>query len=254
MSWRSILGKIMTIARAKLNSAINKLDDPKARLDLAMEEYEEVIRLLEKAMVLMAAKKGQIGNYREKTGKNIVSAKNLAKGQLAKKTPQGQRIARIHLSTAAYGEQAIVEWAQIETRLETDLVGIQEDVVFCRESVKALRMRIDIDEMRVEVAEARVSAYEELTGLKDRGNSLAESLRDYEEYMEDREATAQAMADMVASGMLESVAKEVMPEPEYGRVDELMLELEKEINLAQTTELDPKEIKMYAKPITGKVR
>jgi len=248
------LGKIMTIARAKLNSAVNKLDDPKARLDLAMEEYEEVIKLLEKAMVLMGAKRSQIGNYQKKTRKNIAASKNLAKGHLAKETPQGDRIARIHLSTVAYGEQAIVEWTQIETKLGSDLSGIQEEVVFCRESVKALRMRIDIDEMRVEVAEARVSAYEELTGLKDHGSSLAESLRDYEEYMEDKEATAQAMADMVASGMLESVAKEVMPEPEYGRVDELMRELEKEINIAQTTELDPKEMKMYAKPVVAKVR
>jgi len=241
MSWRSILGKIMTIAKAKLNAALKKFDDPEARLDLAVEEYEEVIVLLKRAMVLMGAKKKQIGNFKMKTEKNIMAAKNRARNHREKGTPRGERLARIHLTTVAYGETAIIHWSQVEKKLEEDIISIQEDVVLADETIVALKMRIGIDKMRMEVAEAQIGAYEQVTGLRSRGNSLAEALSDYEEAVEDKESTAQAFREMIAEGMITTVTQEVLEEPEYGRVDELLKELDAEIHIVQTTELEPDE-------------
>ena len=244
MTWNSILTKIVTIAKAKINSAVDKFDDKEARLDLAMDEFGEAVQMLKKAQLLMGAKKNQIGDFIVKAEKSIVSARNMARQQAeAGRTT----IARMHMGTVAYGEASITEWVTIQQGLGQDIESISEDVIFCEQGIVAVKMRVTILKAREDVADARNEVYEQLTGLKNRGLSLAETLSDYTMEVEEKEATAQAYKDMMSMGILRNVVKEALPEPEYGRVDDLMKELENEIQLATTTELNPEEIEMYAK-------
>jgi len=246
MSWSNIIHKLSAIIKAKINSAVSKLDNREARLDLAVEEYKEAINMARRVLVLMTAKKNQIADYKKKVTDKMQRAQSRARLHLEKETEQGDRLAKLHLSTVAVGEATIVEWTVIEDNLKIQIENMEEEVLFASESVDALLMRIEMLKMREDVADVRKEIYEEITGLKESGNSLAETLKEYTLQVEEKEATAQALQEMIDAGMLPNVIEEIMPEPEVGRVDELMRELEEEIRIAETSELDPKEIEIYA--------
>jgi phage shock protein A len=235
MGWLDILDEAIEIAKAKLLRVVNALDDPEARFDLAFREYREAVRVLKNALVLMEAKKIKFEGFVEKLDKR--QANYLARTKRLVEAGDNE-MAEIIAQQIAYTENMEDESRKYIDLLEERIRIVKKEMVKAESSQEMIELRGEFEKIRITVAEAETNIYKELTGLKERGTSLYDAVKSLETRREDKEATSEALRELVASGMLPTVAQQVFGEPEEDRVEEILEKLREEIEKTEEEE-DP---------------
>jgi phage shock protein A len=233
MGWLDILDEAIEIAKAKLLRVVKALDDPEARFDLAFREYRDAVRVLKNALVLMEAKKIKFEGFVEKLDKRQVNYLSRTK----RLVEMGDNdMAEIVAQQIAYTETMEEESRKYISLLEERIRTVKKELVKAESSQEMIELRGEFEKIRITVAEAETNIYQELTGLKERGTSLYDAVKKLETRREDREATSEALRELVASGMLPTVAEQVFGGPEEERVDEILEKLREEIEKAEEEE------------------
>jgi phage shock protein A len=233
MGWLDILDEAIEIAKAKLLRVVKALDDPAARFDLAFNEYRDAVRVLKNAMVLMEAKKIKFEGFVKKLDQRQERYLNRTKRlvQLG-----DNDMAEIVASQIAYTEIMEGESIKYIQLLEERIQIVKKELVKAESSQEMIELRGEFEKLRITVAEAETNIYKELTGLKERGTSLYDAVKSLETRREDKEATSEALRELVASGMLPTVSEQVFGEPDEDRVDEILEKLKKEIERTEEEE------------------
>jgi phage shock protein A len=233
MGWLDILDESIEIAKAKLLKVVEAFDDPSARFDLAFREYQQAIRILKNALVLMESKKIKFEGFVVKLDnrQEIYMARTM---RLVKE--RQEEMAEIVAQQVAYSENMEEEAKAIIIMLEKRIYIVKKELVKAEASEEMISLRGEFEKMRITVAEAESGIYKELTGLKERGTSLFDAVKSLETKREDKEATAQALRELMASGMLPTVAEQIFEEPTDERVEEIIEKLKEEIEKTETEE------------------
>lgn len=229
MGWLSILDEAIEIAKARLLRFVRSMDDPSARFDVAMEEFTEAVRMLNRALVLMRAKKTQIEKFKVQIGDKVKYSRSRA---LNYKREGKEDLARVYAEQIAYFESTVAKCDEYSTLLEQRINVVEKELIRAGVAEEAIEVRGEVAKMSIEVSEAEIKMFEEVTGLKKHGTSLYDAVKRLETRSEEREATAQALREMVESGMLPTVAEQVF-QPNVGRGEEILKELDDEIKKAQ---------------------
>jgi phage shock protein A len=245
MGWLDILDEAIEISKAKLLSVIKALDDPAARFDLAFNEYHDAVRVLKNALVLMEAKKIKFEGFVTKLDKRqemyLSRTKRLVKDG-------DNEMAEIVAQQIAYTETMEEESKRFILLLKERIRIVKKELVKADSSQEMIELRGEFEKLRITVAEAETNIYKELTGLKERGTSLYDAVKSLETRREDKEATSEALRELVASGMLPTVAEQIFGEPAEDRVDEILKKLKEEIEKTEEEE-DPDLPKEYPHPL-----
>jgi phage shock protein A len=233
MGWLDILDEAIEIAKAKLLRVVQALDDPEARFDLAFKEYKEAIRVLKDALVLMEAKKNKFEGFVVK----LDDRQENYMGRTRKLVQSGDKeMAEIVAQQIAYTEGLEAEATKFISLLDERISVVKKELVKAESTQEMIELRGEFEKLRITVAEAETNIYRELTGLKRQGTSLFDAVKSLETRREDREATSEALRELVASGMLPTVAEQMFQEPEEGRVEEILSKLQEEIKRTEHEE------------------
>lgn len=233
MGWLDILDEAIEIAKAKLLRVVKALDDPEARFDLAFNEYRDAVKVLKNALVLMEAKlnkfEGFVGKLDQRQANYLTRTKKLVQAG-------DNEMAEIVAQQIAYTENLEAESRKYIALLEERIKIVKKELVKAESSQEMIELRGEFEKIRITVAEAETNIYKELTGLKERGTSLYDAVKSLETRREDKEATSEALRELVASGMLPTVSEQVFGEPPEERVDEILNKLREEIEKTETEE------------------
>jgi hypothetical protein len=148
----------------------------------------------------------------------------------------------------AYTEGLEAEATKFIDLLDDRISVVKKELVKAEASQEMIELRGEFEEMRITVAEAETNIYKELTGLKKQGTSLFDAVKSLETRREDKEATSEALRELVASGMLPTVAEQMFEQPEEGRVEEILSKLKEEIDKTEKEE-EPSIPSEYPKPL-----
>ncbi|TFH17262.1 hypothetical protein E4H04_05310 [Candidatus Bathyarchaeota archaeon] len=245
MGWLDILDEAIEIAKAKLLRVVKALDDPEARFDLALNEYRDAVKVLKNALVLMEAKRNKFIGFVEKLDQRqdnyLARTKRLVQSG-------DNEMAEIVAQQIAYTETLENESRKFITLLEERIRVVKKELVKAESSQEMIELRGEFEKIRITMAEAETNIYKELTGLKERGTSLYDAIKNLETRREDKEATSEALRELVASGMLPTVAEQIFGEPADNRVDEILEKLRLEIEKTENEE-DPDIPQEYPKSL-----
>jgi len=233
MGWLDILDEAIEIAKAKLLRVVKALDDPEARFDLAFKEYRDAVRVLRNALVLMEAKKIKFEGFVKKLDQRQENYLNRTKRLVQSGDNEMAEIVAQQIAYTETMEEESIKYIQL---LEERIQVVKKELVKAESSQEMIELRGEFEKIRITVAEAETNIYKELTGLKERGTSLYDAVKSLETRREDKEATSEALRELVASGMLPTVAEEVFGTPEEDRVDEILDKLREEIQKTEEEE------------------
>jgi phage shock protein A len=245
MGWLDILDEAIEISKAKLLRVIKALDDPEARFDLAFNEYRDAVRVLKNALVLMEAKKIRFEGFVEKLDKRQESYLTRTKRLVL---AGDNEMAGIVAQQIAYTETMEDESKRFILLLEERIRIVKKELVKADSSQEMIQLRGEFEKIRITVAEAETNIYQELTGLKERGTSLYDAVMSLETRREDKEATSEALRELVASGMLPTVAEQIFGGPAEDRVEEILEKLRDEIEKTEEEE-DPDMPQEFPHPL-----
>ena len=233
MGWLDILDEAIEIAKAKLLRVVKALDDPAARFDLAFNEYRDAVRVLKNAMVLMEAKKIKFEGFVEKLDERQERYLNRTKRLVQLGDNDMAEIVAQQIAYTEIMEGESIKYIQL---LEERIQIVKKELVKAESSQEMIELRGEFEKLRITVAEAETNIYKELTGLKERGTSLYDAVKSLETRREDKEATSEALRELVASGMLPTVSEQVFGEPKEDRVEEILEKLKDEIERTEEEE------------------
>lgn len=229
IGWLDIVNKALNIAKAKVFSAIQKMEDPEAEFDVAFEEYKKAVQVLRRTLVLVVARKNWVVTEKEDKTNQILETENKVKRYLK----QGQESrARIWSRNIALYRQKLTTLDELETLLTERMEVLEEEVVKAEAAQEVIEFTAEIEKVRIQVAQDLGATYKTLTGLTET-TSVYESLEGLKSMREVEEAETDALMMLVNQGVLSTPAEKIYAPVEHNTED-IMNQLEQEILAAET--------------------
>ena len=240
-SFLDIADRLIMIVKARLLRFIESFEDPSATFDMAFRNFEETIKMLKRGAVLMEAYKYELDNWEGRLHDAITRCGIKVKNAI-RKEKQGDETAadikRIWTVNLIYFRNQVGTAKAYREKLMLRLKVIKRELLKADAVKEAVKMRGELAKIRLVVATKQVEYYEEITGLKKGGTSLYEALTNLERAGEKKEATAQAMEDLVNQGFIASVAEEALGPVDETEVDKVLAQLEKEVKDIQRKDVE----------------
>ena len=233
MVWTNTLSRVGQWMEAQTLQFIKRIEDPEARFDLAVSDFKQTLKVGKRSIVLMQSKMIQIDNYEVKIKYNITVSRDKLRQQLKENRP---RVAKVWSTSVAGLESLLKTCGTYQVDLENQLLIVEERILEAEAAIEAIEMFGEVEKMRIAVGQARVEMNEQFTGIKEKGVNLYEAWKGLVAKREDVEARAQALDELQESGLLPSVIEDVI-QPEIGRADQILKEIEAEIRKAETEEI-----------------
>ena len=230
-----LLQRFSTIFKAKANTVAEKLENPNETLDYSYEKQKELITNLRRQMVQVVAAKKQLEMQKAKLGADITTLEQQAKNALSSNR---EDLARLAL------ERKNNIMIQIQN-FDKQILDIQNEQMKLENTERRLSSKIEEFKTRKEIikaqysaAEAQVKIKESVTGISEEMSDVGMALSRAEEKTEKMKAKAQAMDEMIDSGILTDFTSSFNPAISDTNAD---LELEK---ISSNTTVDKELEKM----------
>jgi phage shock protein A len=194
-----LIERFSTIFKAKANTVAEKLENPNETLDYSFEKQKELITNLRRQMVQVVAAKKQLEIQKAKLVENITTLEQQAKNALSSNR---EDLARLAL------ERKNSIMIQIQN-FDKQILDIQNEQMKLENTERRLSSKIDEFRSRKEIikaqysaAEAQVKIKESVTGISEEMSDVGMALSRAEEKTEKMKAKAQAMDEMINTGVL----------------------------------------------------
>jgi hypothetical protein len=224
-SWFSVVDQSIELAKAKLFNLLKSLDDPKARADLALKEYQDTIIILQRAGVLMNAKEIQIRGFKVKLDSKAKEAHG--KAIVAEKSGQHD-YAIIYANLQAKLEKQEEFCDDTIANIDQRLKIINSQIIDAQATQDLVEMVIDTEKMRLDVANAEIQYGEAISNVKTHGTNIYNAIKNLQSMREEREARGQALSEMAASGLIDTVTSNIVP-TDPARTSNILKQIDDEI-------------------------
>ena len=229
-SWFSVVDQSIELAKAKLFNLLKSLDDPKARADLALKEYQDTIIILQRAGVLMNAKEIQIKGFKAKLESKAREAHS--KAIVAVKSGQND-YAVIYANLQAKLEKQEEYCEDTITNIDQRLKIINSQIIDAQATQDLVEMVIDTEKMRLDVANAEIQYGEAISNVKTHGTNIYNAIKNLQSMREEREARGQALSEMAASGLIETVSSKLVS-TDPARTSVILKQINEEIKITKS--------------------
>jgi phage shock protein A len=199
MSKLGLLNRISTVIQQKVNTLLDKYEDPREALDYSYTKQLEMLNKLRRSLAEVVTAKKRLEMQKTKLWDNIrlldeqarraldVGREDLAKLALERKNTNLVQIQNLDKQIAEM-QQEQEKLEQTEKRLST--------------KVEEFRSRKEIIKAQYSAAEASVKVKENITGISEEVADVGMAMNRAEDKTEKMRAKSQALDDMINSGVL----------------------------------------------------
>jgi phage shock protein A len=193
------MNRVSTVIKQKVNMLLDKFEDPREALDYSYVKQLEMLNKLRRALAEIITSRKRLEMQKSKLWDNI----RLLDEQARRSLEAGREdLARLAL------ERKNANLLQIQS-LDKQIAELQEEARKMEEGEKRMALKVEEFKSKKEVIKARYSAAEAQVKIKESVTGISEEMADVgmamnraEEKTENMRAKAQALDDMINSGVL----------------------------------------------------
>lgn len=227
-----IIARISHTIRVRVNSLLDKTDDPTKTLDYSYEQYRNNLQDVKDGLTKVTTQKKRLEIKKQDLEKSIDKHNKQAR--------QAVKQGREDLAERALQKKK-TKMEQVES-LEGDIQKLQRNIDDMVETKNELESKIEqfrtekeTMKARYEAAQATEAVNEAMTGIGDEGE-VGDAIDRIEEEIEDKEARSEAINELREEGELEGVLGD------ESQIDEELNELTKESAVANELEAIKAEV------------
>ncbi len=228
-----LLARISTVFKAKMNKALDRLENPYETLDYSYEKQIELLQNVRRNIANVVSSKKRLELQTVKLRDSLSKLDDQAREAL--------RLGREDLARAALERKVQLE-QQIKD-LEQQVQGLQQEQEKLTQvedrlkaKVEAFRTKKEVIKAQYSAAEAQVKIGEAMTGLSEEMADVGLAIERAERRTEDMKSRAAAIDELIATGVLEDslgdkdrVETELRKLGAAGRVEDELARLKKEV-------------------------
>jgi phage shock protein A len=227
----SLLDRMSTVVKAKVNKIIGNIEDPRETLDYSYEKQLELLQNVKRSVVEVATSKKRLELQKAKLLESIDKIE--AQAREAMKSNR-EDLARMAL------ERKVTSQAQVES-LDQQIAELnnEQEKLMAAESrlatkIESFRAKKETIKARYSAAEAQVKVTESVTGISEEMADVGLAVQRAEDKTDQMKARSAALDGLLESGTLEDyssgdqIEKELAKVQAAGRVDEELAKLKQE--------------------------
>lgn len=229
-----LLARISTVFKSKMNTVLDKMENPRETLDYSYEKQRELLQNVRRNIANVVASKKRLELQIVKLRDNLAKLDTQAGEALR----QGREdLARAALERKVQIEQQIQEIDQQVQGLqqEQDKLTRVEDRL--KAKVEAFRTKKEVIKAQYSAAEAQVKIGEAMTGLSEEMADVGLAIERAEQKTENMQSRAAAIDELIETGVLEDnlgekdeITTELRKMEAAGRVEDELARLKKEVS------------------------
>lgn len=197
-----ILKRAAGIFSAKVNSLLNKIEDPKEMLDYSYEKQKELLMKVNKGIADVMTAKKQLENKREELKASVAKYQNQAEAAV--------KAGRDDLATIALSRKQ--DALSTIKSLDEQILGLEKNLENLKATKQKLEVKIqqfgakkEILKAQYDASKATVQVQESLTGLSEDVIDVKDTIERIEARIEKQKARADAITTMVDTGTIEEI-------------------------------------------------
>lgn len=229
-----LLARISTVFKSKMNTVLDKMENPRETLDYSYEKQRELLQNVRRNIANVVASKKRLELQIVKLRDNLAKLDTQAGEALR----QGREdLARAALERKVQIEQQIQEIdRQVQgLQQEQDKLTRVEDRL--KAKVEAFRTKKEVIKAQYSAAEAQVKIGEAMTGLSEEMADVGLAIERAEQKTENMQSRAAAIDELIETGVLEDnlgekdeITTELRKMEAAGRVEDELARLKKEVS------------------------
>jgi len=198
----SILARVKAIFGAQTHRALNQLEDPRATLDYSLTRLQANMRQVNDSLVQVSAARRRLEAQRH----TLASAVDRYEAQARAALQQGREdLARVALERKHVAETRIAELNASIASLEEQIQALKAAQFTLRTKIEMFRSKKEELKAIYDSAQAQLRVREALSGLSTDLSDVGNAIRRAEERIQEMQARAEAIEDLVMSGILDDV-------------------------------------------------
>lgn len=227
----SLLDRMSTVVKAKVNKIMGKIEDPRETLDYSYEKQLELLQNVKRSVAEVATSKKRLELQKAKLQESINRLDAQAKEVMGSNR---EDLARMAL------ERKVASQAQVESLDQqiTELNNEQEKLMAAESrlatKVESFRAKKETIKAQYSAAEAQVKVTESVTGISEEMADVGLAVQRAEDKTDQMKARSSALDELLESGAFEDysggdqIEKELAKVKSTGRVDEELAKLKRE--------------------------
>lgn len=227
----SLLDRMSTVVKAKVNKIMGKIEDPRETLDYSYEKQLELLQNVKRSVAEVATSKKRLELQKAKLQESINRLDAQAKEAMGSNR---EDLARMAL------ERKVASQAQVESLDQqiTELSNEQEKLMAAESrlatKVESFRAKKETIKAQYSAAEAQVKVTESVTGISEEMADVGLAVQRAEDKTDQMKARSAALDELLESGAFEDysggdqIEKELAKVKSTGRVDEELAKLKQE--------------------------
>lgn len=198
----SILARVKAIFGAQANRTLDRLEDPRATLDYSLTRFQAHMRQVNDSLVQVSAARRRLEAQRH----TLSSAVERYEAQARAALQQGREdLARVALERKHTAEARIAELNTSIANLEEQIQALKSAQLTLRTKIETFRSKKEELKAIYDSAQAQLRVREALSGLSTDLADVGSAVQRAEERIQEMQARAEAIEDLVMSGILEDV-------------------------------------------------
>lgn len=198
----SVLKRVTTIFQAKANKFLDKHEDPRETLDLQYQEMLEKLQQLKRGLADVATAKKRLEIQAQQLQQSANKLQDQAKQALAQNR---EDLAREALARRQGIAQQLSELETQHKQLEQQESNMTILIQRTQTQVEAFRAKKETIKATYTAAEAQTKVTEAVTGISEDMGDIGMALQRAQDKVEQMQARAGALDDLVSSGALEDL-------------------------------------------------
>ncbi len=187
------------LVKQKVNSLLNKFEDPKEALDYSYQKQTELMIKLRRDIANVVAAKKRLEMQKAKLKDNIYKLEQQARSALEMNR---EDLARLALERKNMNIQQLLDIERQIADMEKEQVRLEELERRLSAKVEQFKLQKEIIKARYTAAEAEVRIKESVTGISEEMADVGMTIQRAEEKTEQMKAKAMALDELMESGVL----------------------------------------------------
>lgn len=228
-----LLARISTVFKAKMNKALDRLENPYETLDYSYEKQIELLQNVRRNIANVVSSKKRLELQTVKLRDSLSKLDDQAREALRLGR---EDLARAALERKVQLEQQIKDLEQQVQELQQEQEKLTQVEDRLKVKVEAFRTKKEVIKAQYSAAEAQVKIGEAMTGLSEEMADVGLAIERAERRTEDMKSRAAAIDELIATGVLEDslgdkdrVETELRKLGAAGRVEDELARLKKEV-------------------------
>ncbi len=187
------------LVKQKVNSLLNKFEDPKEALDYSYQKQTELMIKLRRDIANVVAAKKRLEMQKAKLKDNIYKLEQQTRSALEMNR---EDLARLALERKNMNIQQLLDIERQIADMEKEQVRLEELERRLSAKVEQFKLQKEIIKARYTAAEAEVRIKESVTGISEEMADVGMTIQRAEEKTEQMKAKAMALDELMESGVL----------------------------------------------------